>query len=261
MRHPTDMEVRQHSEVLDHAVRFGLVAYGIVHLMIAWLAAQIAVGGGGGDASGTGALHELAAQPFGGVLVWAVAIGMGLLVGWRLIEATQGDELPERAGSVLKALIYGALAVSAVKVAAGAGSSGKGTDGYTATVMGWPAGTWLVGLVGLSIIGYGAFTAWRGWSEKFLEHLDAEGQSGDSGTAYTVFGKVGYIAKGSALAVVGSLFVYAAVQHDPKQSGGLDQALREVLQRPFGPVMLLAIAGGLGCYGLFCFARARHLDR
>ena len=34
-----------------------------------------------------------------------------------------------------------------------------------------------------------------------------------------------------------------------------------MLQQPFGPVLLGLIAIGIGCYGLFCFARARHLSR
>ena len=38
--------------------------------------------------------------------------------------------------------------------------------------------------------------------------------------------------------IVGGLFVYAAITHDAKKSGGLDQALFEVLDQPFGPVLL-----------------------
>ena len=34
-----------------------------------------------------------------------------------------------------------------------------------------------------------------------------------------------------------------------------------MLQQPFGQVLLFAIAVGFLCYGLYCFARARHLDR
>ena len=34
-----------------------------------------------------------------------------------------------------------------------------------------------------------------------------------------------------------------------------------MLEQPFGPDLLIAIGVGLACYGLFCFARARHLDR
>ena len=76
-----------------------------------------------------------------------------------------------------------------------------------------------------------------------------------------MLGKVGYIAKGIAIALVGGLFGYAAITHDPKKSGGLDQALQTVLEQPFGPVLLTAIGLGIGAYGLFCFARAKHLSR
>ena len=50
----------ENSEWLDIAIRIGLVAYGIVHLMIAFLAIQLALGGGGGSATRKGALAELA---------------------------------------------------------------------------------------------------------------------------------------------------------------------------------------------------------
>ena len=75
-----------------------------------------------------------------------------------------------------------------------------------------------------------------------------------------MFGKMGYIAKGIAIGVIGVLFLYAAIDHSAKKSGGLDQALHKVLHQPFGPVLLFAISVGIGCYGLFCFARARHLS-
>ena len=63
-----------------------------------------------------------------------------------------------------------------------------------------------------------------------------------------------------AFGIVGALFLYAGLTHDPKKSGGLDQALHKVLQQPFGPFLLGLIALGLACYGLFCFARARHFN-
>ncbi len=60
---------------------------------------------------------------------------------------------------------------------------------------------------------------------------------------------------------MGGLFCYAAITHDPKKSGGLDQALQTVLEQPFGQVLLTAIALGIAAYGAFCFARAKHLSR
>jgi hypothetical protein len=254
------------SDWLDHAIRAGLVAYGIVHLMVAWLAAQLALGQQEGPASSTGALQELASGSFGKILIWVIAIGMFLLVLWRLLEAAVGDEDAEsgrvrkRLTAFLKAVIYGSIAVSAVRVATGSGSGG-GSDSTTAKLMDLPGGRLIVGAIGIAVIAYGANLVRRAWTEKFREHLTAEGKSGDAGTAFIWFGKAGYMAKGIAFAIVGGLFCYAAWTHQPKKSGGLDVALHKVLQQPFGQVLLLAIAVGIACYGLFCFARARHLSR
>lgn len=256
------------SDGVDAAVRVGLVAYGVVHLVVALLALQLAAGDRSGNVSGEGALSRLAREPWGRAAVWAVAVGLALLVLWRLLDAVvshrrcEGAELwKHRASDVFKAVVYGVLAWSALKVALGGGSDGGGTDTMTARVMGLPGGQFLVGAVGVAVIGYAAALAWKGWSEKHGEHLAAEGRTGDAGRAYLLLGKVGYVAKGLALAVVGWLFLYAAWTHDADESGGLDQALHEVLRQPAGPVLVGAVAVGLACYGLFCFARARHLSR
>jgi hypothetical protein len=268
------------NDAIDHAVRVGLVAYGVVHLLIAWLVLQIAFGETGQNASAQGAMHTLARQPLGEVLVWAVGIGFVILVLWRLLEAWQafitreGTERVLKAGAMLvSAVVYGVLAVIAFQVAAGAGSQGgqgggKGggqgggssTDSMTAQLMSAPGGQLLVGAVGLGVIGYAGYLVHRGWTEKFLKELDGS-HGRKAGNAYRWIGKVGHIGKGVAFALVGGLFVWAAVTHDPKKSGGLDQALQQVREQPFGQVLLVAIAVGIACYGLFAFVWARHLSR
>ncbi|MFL6154605.1 MAG: DUF1206 domain-containing protein [Marmoricola sp.] len=254
------------SDVLDAAIRLGLVAYGVVHLLIAWIAVQLAFGHDQGQASAQGAMKELAGKPLGGVLVWAVAVGMFALVVWRLLEAAVGHRDAEdskrpwlRLLSHPKAVVYGAIGVSGAKVALGSGGSGQG-KGMTAKVMDWPAGTWIIGAVGLVIIGVGVAHVRKGLSEDYRDGLSSEGKRGETGDAYLLFGKVGYVAKGVAICSVGLLFGYAAISHDPNRSGGLDTALRTVLEQPYGPYLLCALALGLGCFGLFCLARARHLS-
>jgi hypothetical protein len=258
----------ERSNWLDRAVRFGLVAYGFVYLMIAWVAGQLALGNHEGRPSAQGALAHLADEPLGRLLLWAVAVGLFVLVVWRVLEAIGGhrgaegaDLVRRRAVSVGKALLYGGLGVSAVSVATGGGQSSRAPKTATAEVMDLPAGQWLVGLAALAIIGYGAVLVWRGCTDRFLEHLDGSGRSGEAGRAYTWFGRAGHVAKGIAFGLVGCLVGYAAVTHEPQKSGGLDHALRKVLEQPFGPYLLLAIAVGIGCYGLFCFAWARHRSR
>ncbi|MGH3348091.1 MAG: DUF1206 domain-containing protein [Nocardioides sp.] len=255
------------SDALDIAVRVGLVAYGVVHLLVAWLALQVAFGGSGESASSSGAMQTLAQQPLGEVLVWAVAVGLVLLVLWRLLEAWQDarsedgkEQALKPAGKLLKAVIYGAIAVSAFQVATGSSGGGGGTDGPTSQLMSVTAGQFLVGAVGVGVICYAGYLVHRGWTEKFLEDLDGS-HGRKAGNAYRWIGKAGHIAKGAAIALIGVLFIWAAVTHDPKKSGGLDQALQELREQPFGQILLTVVALGIACYGLFAFARARHLSR
>jgi MFS family permease len=257
----------QQSDWMDKAIRAGLVAYGVVHLLVGWLALQLAFGESEGKASNKGAMQELAQQPFGEVLVWAIAIGMFLLVLWRGLEAAVGhqdkdegsDRWKARAVSVMKAVIYAAVGISALNVVIGAQSS-KGGSTWTKTVMEWPAGQWIVAAVGVAVIIYGLNHVRKGFTEDYAKHLDAEGKSGNTGKAYLMFGKVGYIGKGIAIAIVGMLVLYGGLTHDPKKSGSLDQALHKLLTYPFGQIALVVVAAGIICYGLFCFARARHLS-
>lgn len=257
----------ERSDLLDHAVRVGLVSYGIVHLLLAWLAAQLALGDRSGQVSGNGALHQLAATALGRISLYVVAAGFVALVAWQLFEALLGhrsEDEPKRTGkrvvSAGKAVIYGALGVAAVKTAVGS-SGGGSTDTVTARLMAQPFGAVLVFGVGLVILGIGLGLLYHGWSENFLDDLGPRGRHGAEGTAYVWFGTVGYTSKGVALGIVAGLFLWAAVTNDPDKSGGLDQALLKVLHQPYGGALLGAIAAGIACFGLFCFAWARHLDR
>lgn len=255
----------------ERLARPGLVAYGVVHLVLAWLAILLAFGEKQGQASTSGAVDQLAEQPFGQVLVAAVAIGMALLVLWRGAEAVAGHgehdgatRVRKRLASGGKGLIYASIGFSAARIVLDSGKSQSNseqqTDTLTSRIMDLPGGQVLVGAVGLGIIAFGVVHIVKAWGEKYAEKLTSEGKSGASGTAYLAFGKVGYTAKGLAIGVVGGLFVYAALTRDPQRSGGLDQALRRVQDAPAGPFLLLAIAIGIGCYGLFCLARARYLS-
>lgn len=263
----------ERSEHLDWAVRAGLVCYGVVHLLVAFLAGRLALGDQSGNASADGALHQLARESWGRIALFVLAFGFAALVVWRVLEALFGHHdhdgskrVFKRLGSALKVGIYGSLAFSAFTVAFGSGSrgdsgSGDSTNTLTSRLMSIPGGQLFVALVGVAVIGYAARLIWRGFSGDFLDKLTTEGQLGDTGRAFEGLGRVGYVSKGVAVGIIGGLFVWAAWTHDPKRAGGLDQALHQVLQERYGSPALLAIAIGIGCYGLFCFAWARHLDR
>jgi hypothetical protein len=256
------------SEALDKGVRVGLASYGVVHLIIAWLALQLAFGDRSGKASQTGAFAQMARTGAGQTLLYVVALGFAALVVWQVVEALWGHwehdgakRVAKRLGSAGKAVVYGVLGFSALKIALGQGQGSSSTHAWTARLMSAPGGQLLVAAVGLGIVGVGAFLAYKGLAERFTQDLDSGAQSRDRRTPIVLLGKIGFTAKGATLGAVGLLFVIAAATHEANKSGGLDKALTTLLQQPFGPVLVSAMAVGLAAFGLYCFAWARHLDR
>src|SRR4051812_49606291 len=75
------------SDGLEHLARVGLLAYGLVHLLIAWLALQLAwFGGNGKSADQSGAMSTLAESPVGKPLLWVLALGFVALAAWQAAE-------------------------------------------------------------------------------------------------------------------------------------------------------------------------------
>lgn len=254
----------QQNPVYRAFVSVGLVAYGLVHLLIAWIAVQIAWGGqdSGQQASNTGALSELASKPFGGVALVVCAVGLYALVLWQLIEAAIGHthvsgrkRLGRRLGSVAKAVTYAVIGFSATRVLLGAGGGGgeQQQESLTAQIMQAPGGRIAIALLGLVVVGVGIFQIVKGIRRSFYQDLD--GQVPGAGK---VLGVVGYIAKGIAVGVVGFLFTWAAWQHNPEAAGDTNSALRSIVQQPFGPFLLSMVAAGIAAFGLFCFVWARY---
>jgi sterol desaturase/sphingolipid hydroxylase (fatty acid hydroxylase superfamily) len=257
----------ENSEWMERAIRIGLVSYGVVHLLIAWLALQLAFGNSSGAANQQGAMRQLAQQPFGKPLLWVLALGFVALALWQGFDAVWGHRKHDgakrtfkRVGSAGKVVVYLVLAFTAVKTAVGSSSSSSSKDGLTAKVMSWPFGQVLVAIVGLAIVGVGGYLVSRAVRKSFEHDLQPQATSGATGSTVVRLGQIGYTAKGVALGIVGVLFIWAALSYDPKKAGGLDAALHTLISQPFGPWLLALVAGGIGCFGVFCFFWAKDAD-
>jgi hypothetical protein len=71
--------------------RVGLIAYGVVNLLVAYLALRVVLGGGV-KADKTGALQMIAEQPAGRFLLWVLTAGLAALMLWQLAEAGWGHQ-------------------------------------------------------------------------------------------------------------------------------------------------------------------------
>lgn len=254
---------------LAWSARLGFACYGLVYLLIAWLTAQLAFGRPNESVSGQGALAQLAQQPLGGVLLWIVAGGFAALVVWELCQTVGGHRDQQglrrvggRIGSACRAVVFGALGFLAAKNAMGSGSGGSGgsrEQGYTARALSLPFGQVLVAAVGVGLAVYGVGSIIGAFTGHWRKQIDADGRTGDAGTAITVLARTGYVARGVAFGVVGGLVVWAAWTRDPQKSGGLDEALATLRDAPTGPYLLVLVAVGLACFGVFNMAKVWFL--
>lgn len=244
----------------------GLVAYGLIHLLIAWIALQLAWGQTPASADQQGALQQLASTPFGPVLLLATAIGLFALVFWRVGLAIWGfswkqpraRRVASRIGSAVQALVYAALGAQALWIAlgGGSGSGGSSEETLSARLLSQPFGRVLLLGVAAVTLGVGGYLIIKGIRKKFTEELT------DDGTLLlNRIGQVGYVAKGLALALVGALFAWAAISHDAEKAGGIDAALHTIRDQPYGAIGLTVFAAGLAAFGLFCFGWSRRARR
>ena len=255
------------SKALEVLARVGLVAYGVVHLLLGWLALQIAWGLSGRESADTsGAMKTLADQPFGQVLLWLVAVGLASLALWQASAVIWGyrnlegaERVRKQITSGAKAVVFAALGYSAGAAALGAGSSSaQSQQQATSGVLGWPGGRVIVIAAGLVIIGVGVTAIVKGVKKSFAEEIDTSPLSPTLRTAVARLGQLGYIAKGLALGVVGGLLSYATLTFDPQQVQGLDGAMHTILAQPFGRFLLTAVALGFAAFGLFAILQSRY---
>jgi hypothetical protein len=246
--------------VLQMGARVGYAVSGVLHLLIGWIGVQVAWSASGKSADQSGALQTLAGSTLGRLTLWVAVLGFLALGLWQLANAlavrTGGvsSQWAAMAKGIAKALVYLVLAWTSFSFAKGQPSSSKAQSAdFTATMLQQTGGRLLVSVIGLVVIGVGVYHVVKGWTKRFLHDL-----SGNPGTLATRAGVCGYIAKGIALAVVGVLFVTAAVQNSSSKATGLDGALRSLHQQAAGTWLLTAVALGIAAYGVYSFARARH---
>ena len=111
---------------------FGYAARGTVYLIVGYLGLQSVLAHRQQPEDSSGALQHLLGQPFGRILVGALAVGLTGWVVWRLLQAIADPEqhgagfkgLAVRAGYLVSALIYGGLALEAVRLLLGSTSGG-----------------------------------------------------------------------------------------------------------------------------------------
>jgi hypothetical protein len=252
-------ETAANSTPMSWLARIGLTARGVVYLVMGWLAVLVATGGRA-NVDQRGALTEVLAAPFGTALVWLLTLGFAAYALWRLSEAVFGvTGAPPGAGPRLKSLVravaYAALAVTAVSLLNGSRATQAGQQGHVAgTVMSQTGGRWLVALAGLAVVAIGLVMVREGWSAKFMRYFGYLPST--LRRAVVLLGRVGTVARGVVFAVAGALAVVAAWTATAAKAGGIDQAFKTLLGQPYGTVLVAGLGIGLMVFGVYGLAEA-----
>lgn len=263
VRHATN------GEWFERAARAGYAISGVLHLLIAYIVLQLAIGGPSpsGSADQSGALAALGSQTGGAIMLWIAAAGLAALGLWRLAEAALGahhgntsgrqsddDGVKERMKAFALAVVYFGIAFSAARFAMGSGkSNSRDNAGTSAQLMqsGW--GKSVLVVIGLVAIGVGGYHVYKGVAKKFEQELKVS-----PGRGIIALGMGGYAAKGLVFIGAGLLVLVATLHSDPSKATGIDGAIKALGEAPFGKILLILAALGIAAFGAYSFVRSRY---
>lgn len=255
--------------------RAGWFAKGVVYVIAGVLALQVAAKASGWsngaatgseEASPTGAIKTVAASSGGTALLWLLAIGMLIYAAWRVVSAilpgdTDAEAWVHRIGYVASAVIYTTFAITAIALAQSTTSDQNGNTkvtGISASIMTHSAGRFLIGLVGLIVIGVGLYRISKGVKLDVNDELDLSGMSSARITWTKRLGAAGEIGRGIGIGLVGFFLLRSAITYDANDATGLDGALRRLAVTSWGLVVVFVVGIGFVAYGIFCLATFTH---
>lgn len=270
MTNPTGIDEDDVAEHAEKAGRAGLVVRGVLYLVSALLTIRIALGSAPSEEGPgkQGAIRSVAEQPFGRILVLGVAVGLAGYAIWRFIAAatyeadpdeSDAKALAKRVGYVGRGVIYlAALGTALSLVIGGTKSDGGGSgDGQnTERVFDLPLGRWIVLAVGVGFLVAAAYNAYRAVTLKYREKWD-DSFSPDERRLATIVSSAGLFGHMLVFALVGFFLTRAAIEYDPNEPEGLDQAVRSIADASWGTSVLLLLAVGMVAYAAFSFIEAR----
>ena len=194
-----------------------------------------------------------------------VLVGLGLL-GFVTLRFMQAFIDTDRKGNGMKAIfrrlgfafsgfIYLGISIYAIKTALGSQSGGDTKKELISKVFEYPGGVLLVGLVAGIVIGQGLYQIYRGVSRNFMKKVQLH--HSDFKSTFKKIGIVGHFARGIVLCLIGYLLLRAALDSNPDQAEGTNEAFNFLKQKGGSWVPGL-VALGFFAYGIFMFVRAKH---
>ena len=254
--------------------QWGWFAKGVVYVLAGVLALIVTakafgatvVKGKEAEASPTGALNEVANAPGGRILLVALAFGLALYAGWRLLTAflpgqADAEKIAIRIGYVVSAIIYGGLGLTATALARHPyrrANGNKQARAVTARILGYPLGRILLGTIAIIAIVAGLYRCVKAVKGDVTEELRLSEMSPARARWTKRMAILGELGRGIAIALIGFFLLRSAILVSSREATGLDGALKRVARVPLGRALVLTVAVSFLLYGVMCVETFRY---
>jgi hypothetical protein len=255
------------SPILDRIARLGLLANGVVVLIVGALALRFVLGLGPGLAGPEDALASLLRQPFGRITLAILSPGLWAYGVWKLVQAVLDPEnkgtsfvgMMERVGFAFTALAYLTLGMAGFQLLLGDRVGGATPpEELAGKILAPHFGRSVVGLFGGIMVLAGVLQLRMGVTARFRHTLALDRMSRTEVMAVLALGCMGYLALGILSMVIGYFLVQVALLYDPEAAGGWQEALTLLGSLDRGRWTLGVVAAGVVSYGLFFIMSARY---
>jgi hypothetical protein len=253
--------------VLTNVARAGLIAKGIVYVILGVLAFMAAFEIGGrsnNDTNKTGVFTSVKDFPGGVVVLVLLAAGLICYSVWRGVQAFTNSEESERKWSkrvryFFSGLVYLSLAFTAIElIFRNRKANGDQNQYWASQILDHPFGQWMIGLAAVILAAVGVYQIYYGLSEKYKKHVQQLNLHSTGSALLLRSGKVGYISRGIVWLILAYLFLKAALHDNSSEAGDTGKAFSFIEDSTFGSYLLGALGIGLIAYGIFNFIRARY---
>lgn len=245
--------------------RFGYTTHGIIYLLVGTLAGVAAFDWRAQTTDAYGALATVLSRRWGELPLAVIAAGLIAFSLWSLLQCLADTErlgksamsIFVRIGFLSSSLGHLLLCFAALNLIFGwepaQANAEAGIKDWTRWAFAQPGGRWIVGVLSVLVIGGGVSVARNGWRGDFKSRLVDDAHVRQWAMP---IGRVGLIAQGTTLTLMGCFLLSASFQADPDTARGLAGVLGSLKRQPYGWILLAAAAFGLTIYGIYGLVEA-----
>lgn len=252
--------------------RTGFIAQGSIYVSLGLLALGVVMGFSSKAEDVRGTLEEISRQPFGTVVLLALAVGLLSLGVWKTVQCAWDPEriAADKYGWALRtlfglsALLHFGLAWKTAGLGLGYGWSGESGDeavrSWVHHLLTMPGGRWLVLLAATITAGLAVSQIIRLVRGRFMEQFSEQEMSGAAKLLVKTMARYGFIARTMVVILVAWFLWSAGITADAEKAGGMSKALASLLQQPFGPWLLGFVGGGMVAQGVYIWLMVPYRD-